>query len=142
MTPLSVPTLRASLAQIEPVALDVARAFYARLFAQHPQVRELFRGDLDAQGVRLMAMIAAGVRLLDRPQELQSALHRLGQRHQGYGVREEHYPAVGAALLDTLAEQLGADFTPEVRNAWASFYGQVSALMLGGAVARPEAARA
>lgn len=142
MTQLSVPVLRASLAQIEPAALDVARAFYTRLFARHPDVRALFRGDLEAQGVRLMAMIAAGVRLLDRPQELQSALHRLGQRHQGYGVREEHYPAVGSALLDTLAEHLGDEFTPEVREAWSGFYTQVSALMLAGTATLPEAARA
>jgi nitric oxide dioxygenase len=46
-----------------------------------------------------------------------------------YGVRREHYATVGAALLWTLQSGLGEEFTPEVREAWASAYLLLSTTM-------------
>lgn len=134
MSTFSVPTLEASFAAIEPKAGAIGRAFYQTLLTRHPELRSLFGSDLDAQGERLMAMVAAGVRLLGRPAQLVPALHGLGRRHVGYGVRDEHYPVVGAVLLDTLAEALGEDWTPEVQAAWTGFYGLVAETMQAGAV--------
>jgi hypothetical protein len=53
----------------------------------------------------------------------------LGRRHAAYGVKDEHYGTVGAALLWTLGEGLGADFTPEVKDAWTSVYGTLATTM-------------
>ena len=39
---------------------------------------------------------------------------------------------VGRALMDTLAEALGAGFTPELRLAWTEAYGFVASTMLQG----------
>ena len=47
-----------------------------------------------------------------------------------YGAEPAHYPVVGAALLDTLAQGLGEDFTPEVREAWTTAYGTLSGVMI------------
>jgi hemoglobin-like flavoprotein len=44
-------------------------------------------------------------------------------------VKEEHYSAVGTALLWTLEKGLGAAFTPEVQQAWATTYGVLSSTM-------------
>jgi hemoglobin-like flavoprotein len=43
-----------------------------------------------------------------------------GIRHKGYGVAEQHYEAVAAALQWTLGQRLGDAFTPEVKAAWVS----------------------
>ena len=43
-------------------------------------------------------------------------------RHTCYGVTDEHYSSVGRALIWTLEQGLGADFTPEVRQAWTTVY--------------------
>lgn len=112
MTPETIRIVQASFAQVAPVADQAAHAFYVRLFERHPGLRALFRGDLRQQGSRLMAMIAAGVQLLGRPHELEPVLMQLGARHAGYGVRDQDYVAVGDALLDTLADGLGSEFTP------------------------------
>ena len=45
---------------------------------------------------------------------------------------------VGAALLDTLAKGLGDEFTPEVRDAWATAYGVLSGAMIEGRPAIPK----
>ena len=45
------------------------------------------------------------------------------------GVRPEHYPMVGEALLETFAEYLGDRWTPELKSAWAEAYGALAAGM-------------
>jgi len=45
----------------------------------------------------------------------------------------EHYAHVGATLLWTLREGLGADFTPEVENAWTQACGTLCGVMIDAA---------
>jgi hemoglobin-like flavoprotein len=59
----------------------------------------------------------------------------LGQRHAGYGVKEQDYETVGQALLWTLEQGLGAGFTPDVREAWTTLYQLVAGVMCGACVA-------
>lgn len=81
----------------------------------------------------LMSVLGSAVRGLSNPAPLVPVLKDMGRRHVAYGVRDEHYPTVGNALLWTLEQGLGADFTPEVGIAWAEAYGLLSGLMLEGA---------
>lgn len=133
MTPQQIQHVRASFAQVAPIAAEAATMFYNNLFAADPSLRALFRGDMTAQGERLMAMIGSAVGLLERPQALLPVLRTLGARHAGYGVQASHYDTVGAALLLTLEQGLGAAFTPEVRDAWAAMYGLVARTMIEAA---------
>jgi hemoglobin-like flavoprotein len=57
----------------------------------------------------------------------------MGARHLDYGVKDEHYATVGAALIDMLSEVLGGKFTPQMREAWLALYGAVEATMKRGA---------
>jgi len=141
MTPQQIALVRESFEPLKPLAATVADAFYAQLFARDPALRNLFRGSsMVQQGERLMQMLAAAIELLDRPASLTPVLLKLGQRHAGYGVVDAHYASVGAALLDTLAAGLGESFTPEVREAWTTMYGDVARTMQAGALPAPMAA--
>jgi hemoglobin-like flavoprotein len=140
MTPQQIQHVRTSFALVAPIADQAAALFYANLFDADPSLRPMFRSDLGHQGERLMAMIGAAVGLLDQPQRLMPALHALGARHAGYGVREPHYATVGQALIQTLSQGLGDAFTPEVAEAWAAMYGVVSREM--HRAAQPAAAMA
>lgn len=66
----------------------------------------------------------------DRLFEIEPSVRPLGARHATYGVRDEHYAPVGAALLWTLEQGLGADFTDETRTAWATAYGILATAMM------------
>ena len=77
-----------------------------------------------------MAAIGAVVRSLDRMETILEDLRALSRRHDHYGVRKEHYASVGAALLWTLEQGLGVDFTPAVREAWATLYYLLSTAMI------------
>jgi hemoglobin-like flavoprotein len=56
-------------------------------------------------------------------------VQQLGKRHVAYGVTDEHYDTVGAALLWTLEAGLGDAFTAEVKDAWATTYGVLATTM-------------
>lgn len=130
MTPQQVALVRQSFAQVVPIREQAAVLFYDRLFAIDESTRPLFRGDMRSQGAKLMAAIGAVVKSLDRIEAMLDELQALARRHDRYGVREEHYASVGAALLWTLEQGLGADFTPDVRQAWATAYGLLSSAMI------------
>ena len=138
----SIARVRLSFARLQPAADVAARTFYAHLFQAHPELRPLFKGDLQAQGAKLMDMLATAVALLTRPWGLAPVLRRLGERHAGYGVQPWHYRAVGTALLQTLEDVLGSDFGPEERPAWASVYARLAeAMQAANAASRDEGKR-
>lgn len=126
----TIAHVRSSWSRIQPAAPQAAKLFYEHLFATQPALRTLFKSDMAVQGARLMSMIDAAVAGLDDLPTLAPVLQQLGQRHAGYGVREEHYAAVGAALLETLSQGLGKHFTPEVREAWTQVYALVASTMI------------
>ncbi len=125
----TIALVKQSFDLIEPIAPQAGALFYANLFEADPSLRRLFKGDMAAQAAKLMQMIALAVAKLDQPEVLMPALHSLGRRHAGYGVRDEHYDTVGAALLKTLYQGLGVAYTPEVEEAWIDVYGVLAAKM-------------
>lgn len=137
-----IALLRRSFAELQALAGPVAQHFYARLFEIDPALRPLFKGDMTAQGGKLMTMLGLALGLLEEPAKLQAALQRLGQRHVAYGVQARHYDSVGRALLDTLAALLGPGFTPPLQAAWAGLYRQVAQTMQEAAAALPPASLA
>jgi hemoglobin-like flavoprotein len=129
MTPEQQAIVRESWRRFEPTVQSDA-SFYERLFALDPAVRHLFASvDLERLQRKLMAMLAEIVRVLDQPDVLVSEVAALGSRHLHYGVRDADYQSVGAALLWTLEQNLGEEFTPEVRAAWTEAYLLVSTVM-------------
>ena len=141
-TPIQIALVQRSFAQVAPIAEAAAGMFYRRLFELDPTLTRLFKGDIKQQGKKLMQMIGAAVRGLDDLAKLVPVVQQLGVRHNGYGVRPEHYATVGAALLWTLQQGLGAAFTPEVRAAWTAVYGLLADTMQAAArqAVRPAAA--
>jgi hemoglobin-like flavoprotein len=126
----TIALVRASWSQVQPIRSAAAALFYRHLFADAPGLRALFRGDLQEQGDRLMQMMDWLVDRLDDPPTLLAALADLGRRHAGYGVQASHYDRVGAALLRTLAEGLGAQFTSATERAWTELYQMISDTMI------------
>src|SRR5215208_3482729 len=107
MTSTQIQLIRETFALVAPRANVAALVFYRRLFELDPALRPLFGAEIEEQGRKLMQMLTAAVRLLDKSESLVPVLQDLGRRHVGYGVRDEHYDTVGAALLWMLGETLG-----------------------------------
>jgi len=132
-TPQQVELVRQSFAKIAPIAEETADLFYGRLSDIAPQLRPLFKGDLKAPGRKLMSSIAFAVASLQELSELVPVVQDLGRRHAAYGVEDEHYEIVAEALLWTLDQGLGPDFTPDVKAAWVSVYTTLAVTMRSAA---------
>jgi nitric oxide dioxygenase len=133
MTSQQIDLVQTSFAQVRATPDAVAALFYNKLFELDPSLRPMFRGDLTEQGRKLMQMLSFAVSSLRRLEQIVPAVEDLGRRHASYGVRDQHYATVAAALLWTLEQGLGAGFTPEVKAAWVAMYGIVTSAMQRGA---------
>jgi len=140
---LNVELLEQSFQAVAPRGEDLVETFYRNLFNDYPQVKPMFESvPMADQKKKLLASLKLVVENLRKPEVLTEALQQLGARHVEYGTQEKHYPAVGQTLLKSLAEIAGDLWTPELNTAWAEAYGEISNIMITGALARPEVAQA
>lgn len=144
MTPAQIRLVRNSYAKIEPVAAKVGGIFYDKLFAMAPATRRLFSEDMSVQhekfmsvvkelvSLHLRSLISLPVTLLQNSEAALPAIHTLGARHVHWGVQPAHFDLMRVALMDTLTEVLGHDFTPELREAWEAAFDLMANVMKNG----------
>jgi hemoglobin-like flavoprotein len=131
---LDLEALETSFDLVAPRGDELMDEFYARLFAAAPAVRPLFANtDLARQKTMLLGtlvLLRKGLRDLDA---IVPKLRDLGARHVAYGARPEHYPVVGAVLIESMAAVAGEAWRPEYEVAWAAAFDVVAFAMLEGA---------
>ena len=130
MSPEQKQIVRNTWQEVAPQGDMAAQLFYSRLFEIDPSSRPLFQDvDLPKQRTKLLQALSDAVQGLDAPDALVPVLQNLGRRHADYGVTDDHYDSVGAALLWALEQGLGPDWTPEAKDAWAEAYALISGVM-------------
>ncbi len=127
--------VQTTFALVEPIAETAAELFYNRLFELDPNLRALFKGDMKAQGKKLMSTLKIAVKGLDNLETLIPVVQDLGRRHGGYGVQDRDYDTVAAALIWTLQQGLKEEFTPEVEDSWVAVYTVLADTMKAAAAA-------
>lgn len=85
---------------------------------------------MERQYLKLMDMIAAIVGSLDKREMFQSIISHSGRQHAQFGATPLHFAALGDALIWGLEQQLGAAFTPEMKEAWIRLYDDVQREMM------------
>jgi len=115
-------------------AQTVGSLFYNRLFEIAPEVKPMFSRTTTAeQSKKLLAMLGYVISKLDNIGEIIDEVKKLAQRHVHYGVKDEHYTAVGRALLWTLEKGLGNGWNDELKSAWTSCYTMLAEAMMQAA---------
>ncbi len=114
--------------EINPVV--VGDTFYSKLFLDNPSVRKMFPKEMNQQYQKLIDMLSTVVGRLDNLEDLSGEIAAMAQRHVAYGVKPAQYQKVGEALLWTLEQGLGKDFTPEVKEAWTKCYTTLADAMI------------
>jgi nitric oxide dioxygenase len=133
-TQLDITALETSFDLVAPKREQLVDRFYRRLFTDAPATRALFaHADMRAQKRALLGALVALRRSLRDLTSIAPFLADLGARHARYGVGAEHYPLVGAALLETMAEVAGAAWQPAFTTEWARAYQLVAQIMIDGA---------
>jgi hemoglobin-like flavoprotein len=115
--------------------LVVGDVFYSKLFMMQPELKAMFPMSMEEQYKKLTEMLSIIVARLERINELTEEIAALAKRHRGYGVKTEHYKVVGKALLWTLQQGLGSDWTKDVEEAWTKCYTLLSDAMINAATA-------
>jgi len=114
--------------EINPVV--VGDTFYSKLFLDNPSIRKMFPKEMNQQYQKLIDMLSTVVGRLDNLEDLSGDIAAMAQRHVAYGVKPAQYQKVGEALLWTLEQGLGKDFTPEVKEAWTKCYTTLADAMI------------
>jgi hemoglobin-like flavoprotein len=135
MTPEDIHTVQSTWVKLLPTKNTAAQLFCEKLLETDPSLRGLLRGDMRQHGVKLVQVIDAAVNALSRLERIRPLIQELGRRYAAYGVKHHHYRTVGVALLWTLDQLLGAEFTPTVEDAWVAVYGALARTMQEAAVA-------
>lgn len=122
-------TIQASIERLNCSTRQLAANFYDHLFARAPQMRDMFSPQMSPQVIKLEQMLVYVIGCMNDTETLFPVLDELGEAHQGFGAVPAHYEAVGASLLDALADSIdGWDDTQLA--AWTSLYVMVSDRMI------------
>jgi eukaryotic-like serine/threonine-protein kinase len=134
----------ASLGRLGAHVDEVYRSVYALLFEKAPALRPLFPEDLSQQRAKLAAALQLIVQNLRCPEHIVTTLEELGERHVGYGAREEHLATLGEALLAALELHDPMPWDELTRRAWQDAYAAIGLAMRrglsSGTLTRPDLA--
>jgi hemoglobin-like flavoprotein len=129
LTERQIDLVRSGFQQFQAAGESGAMHFYERLFELAPHLRKLFPDDVGEQSRKFLQALKVIVSSLSSTEHTVRMLQRLGDRHKDYGVKTSYYEVVGGALLGTLADELGDEFTDEAREAWTAAFRLISAAM-------------
>ncbi|MDH5435812.1 MAG: globin domain-containing protein [Gammaproteobacteria bacterium] len=131
MTPEHIDLVKHSWNLIDSHAVEMSDIFYNRLFETNPEFRPLFSTDIQMQGKALMETLNIVINGMDDFEELLPGIRALGTKHTSYGVKKEDYEPVADALIYTLKNIIGQEFTPEIEQAWINVYEFIADTMHG-----------
>lgn len=121
--------LNESFARAAAYGDEVALFFYSHLFLGHPEVREMFPVSMAVQRDNLLNALGRIVAEVSSHDTLVPFLQGLGRDHRKFGTLAEHYPAVGASLLATLAHFNGTEWNEDLARDWTEAYTVVAQVM-------------
>ncbi len=112
--------------QIEPRSLGL----YSKLFRYDPALRKLFKGDIGDQAMHYMTALGVIVDNLDDDDVLMDRYISLAEQHAMTGIGRADFETMGAALIETLRDNLAEAFTEEVEEAWNAAYQDLAGEMM------------
>ncbi|MCD0504339.1 NO-inducible flavohemoprotein [Bordetella petrii] len=125
--------VKATAPVLKTHGVALTRHFYARMFRDNPELKQVFnQGHQDGgqQQQALAAAVAAYAEHIDDPSVLMPVVTRIVHKHVSLGIRPEHYAIVGKHLLASIREVLGDAATDDLIAAWAAAYTQLADLLI------------
>jgi nitric oxide dioxygenase len=129
----SRPYIDASVAVLREHGVTITTTFYRNLFAEFPELSNLFNMGNQANGAQqqsLAAAVFAYAANIGNPAALGPVIERIVHKHVSLGIRAEHYPIVGRHLLGAIAQTLGDAATPPLLAAWDEAYNALARLFI------------
>jgi NAD(P)H-flavin reductase/hemoglobin-like flavoprotein len=121
--------LKDSFARVAEYGDEVPLYFYSHLFIGHPELRDMFPVSMANQRDKLLSALVRIVADVSSHDALVPFLAGLGRDHRKFGALAEHYPAVGASLLATLAHFNGTAWNEDLARDWTEAYTVIAQVM-------------
>lgn len=129
MTPEQISLVHTSWRNLFPHAVKFTKTFYDRLFEIDPELKFLFEKPMHQQLQKLFSALGLIVKELDNLDALTPVVRQLAVDYVKYGVKEKDYDSIGVALLWSLRQNLGEDFTKATKEAWIIAFTTLSSTM-------------
>jgi len=115
---------------------EFIKRFYVRFFDISPKMRILFGGSLESHSHKFQAAFEVFSGGAQNIESLKESLNKLGAYHFDKNVKPEYFQFFQQAILETLKEELGDFFTPEMKVAWEDYFKKIISYMREGMAAR------
>lgn len=125
----TINIIKSTVPVLEEHGNTITTVFYKNMFAEHPELLNIFNHANQSQGRQQTALantVYAAAANIDNLEAIVPAVIQIGHKHRSLGILPEHYPIVGSHLLGAIKEVLGDAATPEIINAWADAYGIIA----------------
>jgi hemoglobin-like flavoprotein len=152
ITPDEISIIEKSWNKVEELGVEkVGVLLFKNIFEMEPACLQMFSfrdepglyksAKLKKHGALVVKTVGAAVAGLRNLEGLVPVLEQLALKHVGYNIlpqsnprHKEFYGIVGQALLKTLRDGLGKDFTAELKAAWTKVYTVVSETMIAKSI--------
>ncbi len=102
------------------------KRFYDRLFSRHPDVIPMFhRNSPGAQRKMFAQKLTMIVDHVGDREWLARELRTVAESHVRYGVRPEMYAWVGDALIETIRDACGPEWSDDCERVWRDAYSDI-----------------
>lgn len=108
--------------------------FYARMFRDNPELKNIFNKGNQQNGKQQTALanaVLAYAEHIENPQVLLPFIDSICQKHTSLDIRPEHYLIVGKHLIASIKEILGEAANAALLDAWTAAYKQLAGIMSG-----------
>jgi len=130
VTEAELDQLRESYSKLKGDAEENPVFFYDALFRHAPGLRQMFREDLQGQGMKFMTTLGVILAKLNDETAVDPHFQELGKRHKSLGVLAQHFGPMEEALIDTLRHALGDGLTPELERLWRQAFTEIAGRMI------------
>ena len=134
LTTDQIARVKATVPVLAAHGTTITRHFYKRMFAHHPELKNVFNQTHQISGSQpetLARAVYAYAANIDNLGVLGSAVSRITHKHASLNIRPEHYPIVGRHLLGAIVDVLGDAVDKPTLDAWEAAYGQLADIMIG-----------
>ena len=109
---------------------DPAPLIYRRLFEMHPELEKLFLMDPDGgvRGSMLQTCLSSILGLLDGERTPRFIIAASRMDHASYGVPDDKFDIIFAAIRDTFRDLIGPDWTPAMDRAWSGLLAEIATI--------------
>ena len=122
LSPKTIEIVKATAPVVAENAEAITSTMYEIMFTNNPEIKELFKDAEPDQHKKLAAAVGAYASNIDNLGVLDKAIEKMVSAHIRTNVKPEHYPIVGASILEAIKKVLGDAATDDILDAWKEAY--------------------